>query len=175
MSLQTVYCNQCQKETQTNCRRQTTSELLFHLCFIKYHACFIKRDTGTPSIVESVQMHFCCSFLPECCCHLDPSSAVLDLIWLRLNMSSSYAAAISALLSTSSPNPSSKPRPHPTQDKVGSPKPAPSPIAPSHHPPAAEKQPQEPEPLESYDEQQENPADYGIGRQHSNTKPPHTG
>lgn len=163
------------KVTQTNCWRQTTSELLFHACFIMYHACFIKCDTGTPSIFESVQMHFCCSFLPERCCHLDPSSAVLDLIWIRLNMSSSYAAAISALLSTSSPNPSSKTSPHRTPDTAGSTKPDPSPITTSHHPPAAEKQPQAPEPLESYDEQQENPADYGIGKQHLEAKPPHAG
>lgn len=90
-------------------------------------------------------------------------------------MSSSYAAAISALLSTNSPNPPIKPSPHPAPDTAGGPKPAPSPITPSHRPPAVEIHPQSPEPLGSYDEQQENPADYGIGRQQPDTKPQHTG
>ncbi|XP_070758489.1 SRSF protein kinase 3-like [Enoplosus armatus] len=68
-------------------------------------------------------------------------------------MSSSYAAAISALLSASS----SKPSPCPSPDTAGSPKPSPPHSKPAHCPPHC------PEPLGSYDEQQENPADYGIG------------
>uniref|UniRef100_A0AAQ5XAM6 non-specific serine/threonine protein kinase n=1 Tax=Amphiprion ocellaris TaxID=80972 RepID=A0AAQ5XAM6_AMPOC len=74
-------------------------------------------------------------------------------------MSSSYAAAISALLSTSSSDPPTKPDPQPAPDTTGSPKPNKQP----HCPPAVQNHTQPPEPLQSYDEQQENPADYGIG------------
>lgn len=143
MSLQTASCNQW----QTSCQRQTASELLFQRC---------KRDWRPRSIFESMQMHSCCSFLPECCCHLGPSSAVLELIRLQLIMSSSYAAAISALHSASSWNPPVKPSPHPSPDTAGSPKPSLQPSKPAHCPPAV--------PLGSYDEEEENPADYGIGR-----------
>ncbi|XP_028260694.1 SRSF protein kinase 2-like isoform X2 [Parambassis ranga] len=72
-------------------------------------------------------------------------------------MSSSYAAAISALLTTSSLNPPIKPRPQITQCPKRSPKPSSQP----HCPPPVNNP--SPEPLGSYDEQQENPADYGIG------------
>ncbi|XP_042359541.1 SRSF protein kinase 3-like isoform X2 [Plectropomus leopardus] len=102
-------------------------------------------------------------FLPECCCHLGPSSAVLQLFRLWSNMSSSYAAAISALLSTSSSNPPVTASPHPSPDAAGSPEPDPTPSKPAHCPPAAQTHPQSPAPVGSYDEQQENPADYGIG------------
>ncbi|XP_035517716.1 SRSF protein kinase 3-like [Morone saxatilis] len=78
-------------------------------------------------------------------------------------MSSSYAAAISALLSASSQNQPVKPSPHPSPDAAGSPKPSPLPSKSALCPPAAQIQPHSPEPLGSYDEQQENPADYGIG------------
>uniref|UniRef100_A0A8C4IRC0 non-specific serine/threonine protein kinase n=1 Tax=Dicentrarchus labrax TaxID=13489 RepID=A0A8C4IRC0_DICLA len=78
-------------------------------------------------------------------------------------MSSSYAAAISALLSASSPNQPVKPSPHPSPDAAGSPKPSPLPSKSALCPPAAQIPPHSPEPLGSYDEQQENPADYGIG------------
>ncbi|KAF3689483.1 SRSF protein kinase 1 [Channa argus] len=74
-------------------------------------------------------------------------------------MSSSYAAAISALLPANSSNPPAKSSPHFSPDTAGSPK---SSQLPSKHalcPPAV----QIPEPLGSYDEQQENPADYSIG------------
>ncbi|XP_037639907.1 SRSF protein kinase 3-like isoform X1 [Sebastes umbrosus] len=94
------------------------------------------------------------------CCHRGPSSAVLELLQAPLNMSSSYAAAISALLSASSSNPPVKPSPHPSPKTGGSPKPA-------HHPPAVHKHPHSPEPLGSYDEEQENPADYCIGGYYS--------
>ncbi|XP_040890582.1 SRSF protein kinase 2-like isoform X2 [Toxotes jaculatrix] len=78
-------------------------------------------------------------------------------------MSSSYAAAISALLSTSSSSSPAKPSPQPSPDTVVSPKPSPQPNGPPHCSPAAKIHPQSPEPLGSYEEQQENPADYGIG------------
>uniref|UniRef100_A0A8C4IQ38 non-specific serine/threonine protein kinase n=1 Tax=Dicentrarchus labrax TaxID=13489 RepID=A0A8C4IQ38_DICLA len=45
----------------------------------------------------------------------------------------------------------------------GSPKPSPLPSKSALCPPAAQIPPHSPEPLGSYDEQQENPADYGIG------------
>ncbi|XP_044077970.1 SRSF protein kinase 2-like isoform X3 [Siniperca chuatsi] len=78
-------------------------------------------------------------------------------------MSSSYAAAISALHSASSSNPPVKPSPHPSPDTAGSPEPPPSPSKPAHFPPAVQIHPHSPEPpLGSYDEQQENPADYGM-------------
>ncbi|XP_039972150.1 SRSF protein kinase 2-like isoform X2 [Xiphias gladius] len=77
-------------------------------------------------------------------------------------MSSSYAAAISALLSTSSSKPV-KPSPHPFPGTARSSKPSPQPIKPPHHPPAVQIHPQAPEALGSYEEQQENPEDYGIG------------
>uniref|UniRef100_A0A8D3DPP9 non-specific serine/threonine protein kinase n=1 Tax=Scophthalmus maximus TaxID=52904 RepID=A0A8D3DPP9_SCOMX len=63
-------------------------------------------------------------------------------------MSSSYAAAISALISAGSSNSSVKPGPQTSTGKAGTPKPSPRPNKPPHHPPA---------------EQQENPADYGTG------------
>lgn len=113
--------------------------------------------------VSMIEDHFCCSVLPEC---LGPSSAVLGLFGLQLNMSSSYAAAISALLTASSSDPPAKPSPH--HSPAGSPKPSPSPPAPS-------LQKHLPEPLGTYDEQQENPADYGIGRQHRINKLQHIG
>lgn len=130
-------------------------------------ACF--RHAGTihdllPFL--SVQMCFYCSFLPECCCHLVPPAAVLELIRLQLNMSSSYAAAISALLTASSSNSPVKPSPHSSPGTTGSPKPSPQPNEPPHTPPAVQIHPHSPEHLGSYEEQQENPADYGIGRQH---------
>ncbi|XP_008291703.1 SRSF protein kinase 3-like [Stegastes partitus] len=74
-------------------------------------------------------------------------------------MSSSYAAAILALLPTSSSDPPAKPDSQPTPDTTGSPKPSKQ----LHCPPAVQNHTQSPEPLVSYDEQQENPADYGIG------------
>ncbi|XP_070694878.1 SRSF protein kinase 3-like [Pempheris klunzingeri] len=67
-------------------------------------------------------------------------------------MSSSYAAAISALRSASSSKPS--------KDPAESPKPPPLPGKPAHRPP------QQPEPPGPYDEQQESPADYGTGGYH---------
>uniref|UniRef100_A0A7N8WXT8 non-specific serine/threonine protein kinase n=1 Tax=Mastacembelus armatus TaxID=205130 RepID=A0A7N8WXT8_9TELE len=78
-------------------------------------------------------------------------------------MSSSYAAAISALLSASSSNPPIKASPHPSPDTAHSPKPCPTPSKPAHCPPAVQIHPHSPEPLGSYEEQEENPADYGIG------------
>ncbi|XP_068576480.1 SRSF protein kinase 3-like [Cebidichthys violaceus] len=73
-------------------------------------------------------------------------------------MSSSYAAAITALHSASSSNPPDKPRPPPSPDTGGRPKPSPT----SHCSPAAQTRPRSPEPLGPYEEQ-ENPADYGVG------------
>uniref|UniRef100_A0A8D3D813 non-specific serine/threonine protein kinase n=1 Tax=Scophthalmus maximus TaxID=52904 RepID=A0A8D3D813_SCOMX len=57
-------------------------------------------------------------------------------------MSSSYAAAISALISAGSSNSSVKPGPQTSTGKI---------------------HPHSPEPLAAYEEQQENPADYGTG------------
>ncbi|KAM6927907.1 SRSF protein kinase 3-like [Xenentodon cancila] len=68
-------------------------------------------------------------------------------------MSSSYAAAISALLSTSGSNPPVKASPQPSS-QTQSPPPRKEPRCPPVQPPEA---------LGSYDEQQENPAEYGIG------------
>ncbi|KAM7402627.1 hypothetical protein PAMP_017850 [Pampus punctatissimus] len=82
-------------------------------------------------------------------------------------MSSSYAAAISALLTASSTNLPVKASSLHASDTAGSPKHARSPIRPSHRPPAVETHPQSSEPLRSYDEQQESPADYGIGGYYS--------
>ncbi|XP_059186302.1 SRSF protein kinase 3-like [Centropristis striata] len=79
-------------------------------------------------------------------------------------MSSAYAAAISALLTVNSSNPSLKPSPRPSRDKAGSPKPSSTSSKPAHCPPAVH--PHSSEPLGSYDEQQENPEDYGIGGYH---------
>ncbi|XP_070815854.1 SRSF protein kinase 3-like [Chaetodon trifascialis] len=78
-------------------------------------------------------------------------------------MSSSYAAAISALLSTSSLDSPTKPSPHPSSDAAGGPKPSPLLRQSALCPPAAQTHSHAPEPLGSYDEQQENPADYGVG------------
>lgn len=77
------------------------------------------------------------------------------------NMSSSYAAAISALSSDSSLNPPAEPQTSP--DPTG----RPAAFRPSsksfHTPPAAHTRSHEP--LGCFEEQQENPADYGIGEQ----------
>ncbi|KAL6111286.1 srpk3 [Pungitius sinensis] len=73
-------------------------------------------------------------------------------------MSSSYAAAISTL-SASSPSPPDKPRPRPSPETGGAPTPPPA----SHCPPAVQTRPHPREPLGFCEEQQENPADYGIG------------
>ncbi|XP_045931334.1 SRSF protein kinase 3-like [Micropterus dolomieu] len=78
-------------------------------------------------------------------------------------MSSSYAAAISALHSASSSNPAVKPSPHTSPDTAASPKPSSPCSKPAHCPPAVQTHPHSPELLGTYDEQQENPADYGIG------------
>ena len=88
---------------------------------------------------------------------------------------SSYAAAISALISTGSSNLPVKPRPYPVPDAARSSKPSPQADNPPHCPPAAQIHPHAPEALEPYEEPQENPEDYGIGRQHptqSNTTTP---
>ncbi|XP_037535216.1 SRSF protein kinase 2-like [Nematolebias whitei] len=69
-------------------------------------------------------------------------------------MSSSYAAAMSALLSSSSPSPI---KPEPSSEPASKPDQGPRPPRASHNPPRS------PEPLGSYDEQQENPADYDVG------------
>ncbi|XP_029288502.1 SRSF protein kinase 2-like isoform X2 [Cottoperca gobio] len=78
-------------------------------------------------------------------------------------MSSSYAAAISALLTASSSSLTVKPSPQPSPHTAGSPKPSPTPSKPAHSPAAVQTHPHSPEPLGCFDEQQENPADYGIG------------
>lgn len=127
-------------------------------------------------MIESMRMHSSCSVLPESCCHLGLSSAVPGLIRLQINMSSSYAAAISALITTNSLNPPIKPRTYPSPGTSWRPKPSPPPSKVAHCPPAAQTNPRSPEPLGAYDEQQENPDDYDIGRlQHDNTKLVHTG
>lgn len=112
----------------------------------------------------SEEVHFFpCSFLPERCGNL--LLLLLRLVRLLLNMSSSYAAAISALISTSSLNPPIRPIPKPSPDRTASPKTSARPSNPTHGLPAAQTQQQSSEPLASYEEQQENPADYNIGRQ----------
>uniref|UniRef100_A0A665VU24 non-specific serine/threonine protein kinase n=1 Tax=Echeneis naucrates TaxID=173247 RepID=A0A665VU24_ECHNA len=52
------------------------------------------------------------------------------------------------------------PKPNPWAGTGGSPKPSPKPVKP---PPAVKVHPHSPEPLGLFEEQQENPADYGIG------------
>ncbi|XP_047439970.1 SRSF protein kinase 2-like [Mugil cephalus] len=74
-------------------------------------------------------------------------------------MSSSYAAAISALLSSSSSNPLDKPRPQPSPLTSGSPKPSKH----TNSPPAVQNRSHSPELQGFCEEQQENPEDYGIG------------
>ncbi|KAM8757723.1 SRSF protein kinase 3-like isoform 1-T2 [Acanthopagrus schlegelii] len=78
-------------------------------------------------------------------------------------MSSSYAAAISALITSNSLNPPIKPRIYPSPGISVRPKPSPPPSKAAHCPPAAQTHPRSPEPLAAYDEQQENPEDYDIG------------
>ncbi|XP_041805175.1 SRSF protein kinase 2-like [Chelmon rostratus] len=78
-------------------------------------------------------------------------------------MSSSYAAAIAALITTRSLDPPIKPSPRPSSQTARRPKPSPLLSKSALCPPAAQIHPHAPEPLASYDEQQENPADYGIG------------
>lgn len=75
-------------------------------------------------------------------------------------MSSSYAAAISALLSSSSPYPPIKRSPERSSESESASKSDKGPRPPR----ASQNPPQLPEPLGSYDEQQENPADYNVGR-----------
>ncbi|XP_054880948.1 SRSF protein kinase 2-like [Poeciliopsis prolifica] len=74
-------------------------------------------------------------------------------------MSSSYAAAISALLTANQPihQPFSE-----TKHKSGSGN-SPTPSKSPHCPPSLQNQAAPPELLASYEEQQENPAEYGIG------------
>ncbi|XP_034387945.1 SRSF protein kinase 3-like [Cyclopterus lumpus] len=74
-------------------------------------------------------------------------------------MSSSYASAISALLPESSSGPPDRPSPRPSEVQVRRPEP---PLAP-RCPPAVRTRPHSPDPLGPYEEEQENPADYGIG------------
>nr|XP_046240658.1 SRSF protein kinase 2-like [Scatophagus argus] len=78
-------------------------------------------------------------------------------------MSSAYAAAISAMLSTSPLNAPLKPSPRVSPDARERSKPSPLPSKAAHCPPAAQIHRHFPEPLGSYEEQQENPEDYGIG------------
>ncbi|XP_071394493.1 LOW QUALITY PROTEIN: SRSF protein kinase 3-like [Centroberyx affinis] len=80
-------------------------------------------------------------------------------------MSSSYAAAISALSLRSSSAASSpvRPSPPPGPDTALSPAPPLAPSTPTHSPPAGHCHPRSPELLGSDDEQQENPDDYCIG------------
>ncbi|KAM9758824.1 SRSF protein kinase 3-like isoform 2-T3 [Menidia menidia] len=73
-------------------------------------------------------------------------------------MSSSYAAAISALFSASHSNLGVEPSPLPSAETAPTPKPEDN----LNHP-ASQSLPRLQEPLASYDEQQENPEDYGIG------------
>uniref|UniRef100_UPI003AAA7045 SRSF protein kinase 3-like n=1 Tax=Centroberyx gerrardi TaxID=166262 RepID=UPI003AAA7045 len=80
-------------------------------------------------------------------------------------MSSSYAAAISALSLRPSSAASSPVRPStpPGPDTALSPAPPLAPSTPTHSPPAGHSHPRSPELLGSDDEQQENPDDYCIG------------
>lgn len=114
---------------------------------------------------EEVQFFSPAAFPPECCGNLLLLHLLLRLVRLLLNMSSSYAAAISALISTSSLNPLYAPIAKPSPDRTKSPKASPPPSKPAHGLAAAQTHQQPSEPLGSYEEQQENPADYGIGRQ----------
>lgn len=90
---------------------------------------------------------------------------LLRFVRLFINMSSSYAAAISALITTNSLNPPMRPIPKPSPARTESRKTSPRPSNPGHGLPTAQRQQQPSEPLGSYEEQQENPADYDIGRQ----------
>lgn len=76
-------------------------------------------------------------------------------------MSSSYASAISALLTESSSSPPTErpPRPRPSPDTGGRLDTPPTPRC----PPALHTRPHSPDPPGHYEEEQENPDDYGIG------------
>ncbi|XP_068598235.1 SRSF protein kinase 3-like [Brachionichthys hirsutus] len=78
-------------------------------------------------------------------------------------MSSSYASAMSALLSVGSPRPPIEPTCPSSRDKERNPKPSPASSKTVQSHPAARALPGPPDPLGSYDEQQENPAEYGVG------------
>lgn len=103
------------------------------------------------------------------------SPPMLELSRRQWKMSSSYAAAISALLTSSSSSAPDKPSPATSPHTAENPKLPPLPGKPAPCPAAAQICPHPPEPLGSYDEQQENPADYGIGRRHRSNKLQHTG
>uniref|UniRef100_A0A669CS33 non-specific serine/threonine protein kinase n=1 Tax=Oreochromis niloticus TaxID=8128 RepID=A0A669CS33_ORENI len=105
-----------------------------------------------------MQIHFCYK-LPECCCLLDPTPAGLEFIRLQINMSSSYAATIAALITTNSFNPPIKTRTHTTSNTARTRKPSQDHCCPQ----TVQKNAVSPEPQGIYDEQQENPADYCIG------------
>ncbi|KAF7208808.1 SRSF protein kinase 3 isoform X1 [Nothobranchius furzeri] len=74
-------------------------------------------------------------------------------------MSSAYAAAISALITSNTPYPPIKSSPQPSKESAAGQKHGKIP----HCPPAGQKLSCSPEPPGSYDEHPENPADYGIG------------
>uniref|UniRef100_A0A3Q3IZA7 non-specific serine/threonine protein kinase n=1 Tax=Monopterus albus TaxID=43700 RepID=A0A3Q3IZA7_MONAL len=78
-------------------------------------------------------------------------------------MSSAYVATIAAMLSSTAYNPPINYSPRPSQDKTRHPKRPPQPNKAVHCPPSIQTHPHLLEPLGSYEEQQENAADYGIG------------
>ncbi|XP_020489486.2 SRSF protein kinase 3-like isoform X2 [Labrus bergylta] len=78
-------------------------------------------------------------------------------------MSSSYAAAISALITANSSSSVIRYSPRPPPKKSGRPKQLQPSSKPAPCSSSAQTHPQSPEPLGSSEEPQENPADYGIG------------
>lgn len=152
MSLQKAFCDQWLK-AQTSSWRQTVS---FKHC---------KFDWRSHSIFKAC-VYFSEALPPSAAFIWAFSAAVPQLTRLQFTMSSSYAAAISALITANTLNPPIKPRPRPSPRTAVNPKTLTPPSKATHFPTTAQSQPCSREALGSYDEQQENPADYGIGRKH---------
>ncbi|KAM4582952.1 SRSF protein kinase 3-like [Fundulus diaphanus] len=102
-------------------------------------------------------MPFLFQSFPECCCHTGLSSP--QTYRGPVSMSSSYAAAISALYTINQPI--YQPFQETKRKSSSSKHPTPSKNPPG--PPSLQNHSASPEPAGSYEEQQENPSDYGIG------------
>lgn len=96
--------------------------------------------------------------MPQCSPQVLLSAGLKLSRLLPVNMSSSYAAAISALLTSSALNQPIKYSPVRSTKPARSPKSNKFPL----HPPASKTRPPSPELLRSFDEQ-ENPDDYDVG------------
>ncbi len=159
MSLQMSSFNKWLK-AQTSCQKQTNE------CFSEMKP-WLNNFIFWFSVFESKCIFLVAFFLSATAIwiHLQLSCKSLSS---GTKMSSSYAAAISALLTASALNPPIKPSPHPSPDTARDRKPLPPSSKSALCPPAAQIHSPPPDPLGSYEEQQENPADYCIGRQRSN-------